>query len=122
MKKSLVLLALVASGVSAASAAAQSAPVSTVTSGSVEERLDQLERIIDARNAAQMRLLNDVQGLKDEVAELRGVTEEHAYQLEQLLQRQREIYQEIDRRLATQSSSGGSSSVNAATTTVTTQQ
>lgn len=50
-----------------------------------------------------MNLLNQVNMLQEEVAELRGVTEEHAFQLEQLLTRQRELYQEIDRRLANQS-------------------
>lgn len=85
-------------------ALAVQAPVASVSSGSMEERLDQLERVIDARNSAQMNLLNQVNMLQEEVAELRGVTEEHAFQLEQLLTRQRELYQEIDRRLANQSS------------------
>lgn len=84
-------------------ALAVQAPVASVSSGSLEERLDQLERVIDARNSAQMNLLNQVNMLQEEVAELRGVTEEHAFQLEQLLTRQRELYQEIDRRLANQS-------------------
>lgn len=76
------------------------APVQRLGSGSIEERLNQLERVMDARNAAQMALLEQMNTLQNEVAELRGRTEEHAYQLEQILQRQREIYQELDRRLA----------------------
>jgi len=113
MKKSLALLALMVAG---SAVAADPVPVSSVTSGSLEERLDQLERVIEARNNSQMRLLNDVRGLQDELADLRGITEEHAYQLEQLLQRQREIYQEIDRRLAAQPASSVASSAPAVST------
>ncbi|MRJ41211.1 MULTISPECIES: tol-pal system protein YbgF [Idiomarina] len=96
MQKTLLVLALLIPGVLHAQA-----PVSKLGSGSVEERLAQLERVMDARNAAQMALLDQMGQLQDEVANLRGTTEEHAYQIEQILQRQREIYQEIDRRLAT---------------------
>lgn len=95
MQKLCLVLAFVLPGVVFAQA-----PVSKLGSGSVEERLEQLERVMDARNAAQMALLDQMASLQDEVADLRGKTEEHAYQLEQILQRQREIYQEIDRRLA----------------------
>src|SRR5690554_5925673 len=97
MQKALLVLALLIPGVLHAQA-----PVSKLGSGSLEERLNQLERVMDARNAAQMALLDQMSQLQDEVAELRGKTEEHAYQIEQILQRQREIYQEIDRRLASQ--------------------
>lgn len=95
MQKAILVLALLIPGVLHAQA-----PVSKLGSGSIEERLNQLERVMDARNAAQMALLDQMAQLQDEVAELRGKTEEHAYQLEQILLRQREIYQEIDRRLA----------------------
>ncbi|MGQ4276369.1 tol-pal system protein YbgF [Pseudidiomarina sp. E22-M8] len=95
MQKLILVVALLIPGVLFAQA-----PVSKLGSGSVEERLEQLERVMDARNAAQMALLDQMSTLQDEVADLRGRTEEHAYQLEQILQRQREIYQEIDRRLA----------------------
>lgn len=95
MHKTLIALALLVSG-----AAFAQAPVQKLGSGSIEERLAQLERVMDARNKAQMALLDQLSTLQNEVADLRGKTEEHAYQLEQILQRQREIYQEIDRRLA----------------------
>ncbi len=95
MQKLSIVLALLIPGVVFAQA-----PVSKLGSGSIEERLNQLERVMDARNAAQMALLEQMNSLQNEVAELRGRTEEHAYQLEQILQRQRDIYQELDRRLA----------------------
>ncbi len=97
MQKVTLVLAFLIPGVLHAQA-----PVSKLGSGSLEERLGQLERVMDARNAAQMALLDQMGLLQDEVADLRGRTEEHAYQIEQILQRQREIYQEIDRRLAVQ--------------------
>lgn len=116
MQKALLVLALLIPGVLHAQA-----PVSKLGSGSLEERLNQLERVMDARNAAQMALLDQMGQLQDEVADLRGKTEEHAYQIEQILQRQREIYQEIDRRLAAQPQAQpavSSTSAPADTTTV----
>src|SRR5690554_1961481 len=97
MQKAILVLAFLIPGVLLAQA-----PVSKLGSGSLEERLNQLERVMDARNAAQMALLDQMAQLQDEVADLRGKTEEHAYQIEQILARQREIYQEIDRRLTAQ--------------------
>lgn len=77
------------------------APVSGLSSSSdVEQRLSQIERMLEARSGAQLEMLNQLNSLQQDVAELRGITEEHAYRLEQLLQRQRELYQEIDRRFS----------------------
>lgn len=71
----------------------------TVRSGSVSERLAALERVVEARAAAQLAMQQQLETLLNEVSELRGTTEEHSYKLEQILQQQRDIYQEIDRRL-----------------------
>jgi len=38
--------------------------------------------------------------LQQELNELRGITETHNYRLDQMLQRQRELYQEIDKRFS----------------------
>jgi len=67
--------------------------------GSVSERLAALERVVDARASAQLEMQQQLESLLTEVSELRGSTEEHSYKLEQILQQQRDIYQEIDRRL-----------------------
>lgn len=67
--------------------------------GTMEQRLAALERIVEARAEAQIRMQQQLQLLLDEVSELRGVTETHSYQLEEIIQRQRDIYQEIDRRV-----------------------
>lgn len=69
-------------------------------SGTVEQRIATLERIVEARTEAQLRMAQQLQLLLDEVSDLRGVTETHTYQLDEILQRQRDIYQEIDRRVS----------------------
>jgi tol-pal system protein YbgF len=68
--------------------------------GSLEQRLATLERIVEARTEAQLRMAQQLQTLLDEVSELRGVTETHSYQIDEILQRQRDLYQEIDRRVS----------------------
>lgn len=84
----------------APAAAIAQAPVSSLSdsASSLEQRLATIERMMDARQGAQLQLMDQLSTLQQDVAELRGITEEHEYRLEQLLQRQREIYQEIDRR------------------------
>ena len=68
--------------------------------GSVEERLAALERVVEARASAQLEMQQQLQTLLDEVSELRGTTEVHNHKLEEILQQQRDIYQEIDRRVS----------------------
>ncbi|MCT6700041.1 tol-pal system protein YbgF [Rheinheimera sp. 4Y26] len=80
---------------------------SSSRSGSVEERLSALERVVEARAAAQLQMQQQLQTLLDEVSELSGKTEMHSYKLEEILQQQRDIYQEIDRRMGGQ---GGAAS------------
>jgi tol-pal system protein YbgF len=70
-----------------------------VRGGSVSDRLTALERLVEARSSAQLAMQQQLESLLTEVSELRGTTEEHSYKLEQILQQQRDIYQEIDRRL-----------------------
>ena len=96
MKKTLLAVSLLVPGLALAQA-----PVSGLSSsGDVEKRLEQIERMLEARSSAQLNMMDQLNSVQQDVAELRGITEEHAYQLEQLLQRQRELYQEIDRRFS----------------------
>lgn len=67
--------------------------------GTLEQRLATLERVVEARAQGQIQMQQQLQILLDEVSQLRGATETHAYQLEEMLQRQRDLYQEIDRRV-----------------------
>ena len=88
--------------------AAEPAPVIEVTAGTVasgttsslSEQLGSLERKLDARNRAQVNVQRQLDELQNEVNELRGITELHTYQLSQVLDRQRELYQELDRRVS----------------------
>tara|TARA_R110000737_G_scaffold16177_1_gene33298 strand:- start:120 stop:881 length:762 start_codon:yes stop_codon:yes gene_type:complete len=87
--------------------AAEPAPVIEVNAGtltngaqlSLSEQLVSLERKLDARNRAQVNVQRQLDELQNEVNELRGITELHTYQLSQVLERQRELYQELDRRV-----------------------
>lgn len=63
------------------------------------ERLTILERTISARNESQQVIQVQLDEMQLEVNELRGAVELHTHKLEQILQRQRELYLEIDRRV-----------------------
>lgn len=75
------------------------APVTDLNDNSMEKRLAVLERIVDSRTDMQLRLQQQFDNMQDEVSELRGTLELHNHQLEQILERQRELYLEIDRRI-----------------------
>jgi tol-pal system protein YbgF len=79
----------------------QSAPVISInqSASSLMEQLQLLERKLDARNKAQVVIQQQLDDLQNEVNELRGVTELHSHQLSQVIERQRELYQELDRRV-----------------------
>lgn len=64
---------------------------------SLGERIDMLERAMDARGQSQIEMSQQVDSLQNELAELRGVSEEHNHKLSQILERQRELYQELDK-------------------------
>lgn len=57
-------------------------------------------RVTQNQNRALNVMQQQIDDLQTEISELRGVTEEQAYTISQILQRQRELYQELDRRLA----------------------
>ncbi|GAA6205398.1 MULTISPECIES: tol-pal system protein YbgF [Thalassotalea] len=107
MKLNKVLFGITFAAITHTVMAAEPAPVVDVTRGntsfkslSIQERLDQLERKLDARNRAQINVQRQLDELQNEVNELRGVTELHTHQLSQVLERQRELYQELDRRVS----------------------
>lgn len=94
--------------------------IQTPKYASTADRIAALERIVEARANAQVAMQQQVSALLDEVSELRGVTEMHSYKLEEILQQQRNIYQEIDRRLGSGASSGSTTSAPTASVTPTT--
>jgi tol-pal system protein YbgF len=64
---------------------------------SVQERLDSIERKLDARGLIDM--LNRIEQLQQDLQKLRGQVEVQAHTLEEMQRRQREQYLDIDRRL-----------------------
>lgn len=88
---SLALTGLVVAGQLPVTSYAQSESDDTAT------RLDILERQVQARQEGMSRMNRLLNRLEGEISELRGVAEEHGYQIEQILERQRDLYQEIDR-------------------------
>jgi tol-pal system protein YbgF len=75
-------------------------PYTSASSQTTAQQLINLERKLDARNRAQVNVQRQLDELQNEVNELRGVTELHTHQLSQVLNRQRELYQELDRRVS----------------------
>jgi len=102
MKPKFILAAMILSGSTQVLAAP--APVSDVAANSsaskVESRLAALENMIKTRNLLQVELQQQIEVLQDEVNQLRGTTEEQGYKIEKMLQRQRELYQEIEDRVS----------------------
>lgn len=116
MKLSSLLLAVLM-GATVPAANAQ-APVSSVngSSGSLESRMERMERLFEARGEQQNRMNRQLNQLQREVSELRGITEEHAHQLGEVLERQRDLYQEIERRMSEVRSNGGNSASGTSST------
>lgn len=75
---------------------------STASSGgnkSLEQRITILERMVESRTEMQHRLQTQIDTMQGEIDELRGAVEVHTNQLEKVLERQRELYLEIDKRV-----------------------
>ncbi|MDP2560256.1 tol-pal system protein YbgF [Psychrobium sp. 1_MG-2023] len=67
---------------------------------SPEQRIASLEQMIKQKNRVQVEMQQHIDTLQQELNELRGTTETQDHRLNQVLQRQRELYQELD-KLAT---------------------
>ena len=74
--------------------------LSSQASDSLSQQLATVERKLDSRNRAQVNIQRQLDDMQTQVNELRGVTELHTHQLSQVLERQRELYQELDRRVS----------------------
>lgn len=96
MKRTLAISLL---GLYGAAVIAAPAPVTDVTSSSSEQRITELERKFSTRTEAQHRQQEQLDVMQNEVNELRGAIEVQNYQLEKILERQRELYLEIDKRI-----------------------
>ena len=104
MKLKRVLFGLVTSASVISTLALAKAPVveinaNTIDSEVLTKQVAALSRKLDSRNKVQAKMQLQLEQLQNEVNELRGVTELHSHQLEQVLERQRDLYKEIDRRV-----------------------
>ncbi|AXF75273.1 cell division protein CpoB [Erwinia tracheiphila] len=89
-------------GVAAPWVASAQASISNVGSGSVEDRVTTLERISNAQGQLVQQLQQQLSDTQRDIDSLRGQIQENQYQLNQLTERQKNIYQQLD----TLSSSG----------------
>ncbi|MDT8384375.1 MAG: tol-pal system protein YbgF [Gammaproteobacteria bacterium] len=74
-----------------------SGDLSTSRSDFLEKRIEKLERLLE--NQTLVDLVMRMDGLQNEIQQLSGRTEEQAHNIEQLKNRQRDLYLDIDRRL-----------------------
>lgn len=86
-------------------------PISNVGSGSIEDRVGQLERISNAHSQLLTQLQQQLADTQHDIDSLRGQIQENQYQLDQVVERQKQIYQQIDSL-----SSGGAKGGAAVTT------
>ena len=96
--------------------AAAQAPVYEAGSGSLEDRVTRLERMMEARNQLLTETQQQLMSLQGEMDQLRGSLERSEYQLNQAVERQRQLYQELDNV-----SAQNKQAADAATTDVTAQ-
>ncbi|WP_371189074.1 tol-pal system protein YbgF [Thalassotalea maritima] len=107
MKSYKLLLSLAVAASAPVALAAQPAPVLDINNeqpltadATPPADVETLQRMLQSRNRALIDMQRHIDELQTEVSELRGITEEQAYTINQILQRQRELYREIDRRMA----------------------
>ncbi len=67
---------------------------------SVEQRLQYLEQQVETRGKLQADMNMQLVALQREVKELRGLVEEHQFKLQQIQERQRDLYRDIENRLS----------------------
>lgn len=83
-------------GIAAPWAAFAQAPISSVGSGSVEDRVTQLERISNAHSQLLTQLQQQLQDNQTDIDSLRGQIQENQYQLKQAVERQKQIQTQLD--------------------------
>ncbi len=83
-------------GIAAPWAAYAQAPISSVGSGSVEDRVTQLERISNAHSQLLTQLQQQLSDNQSDIDSLRGQIQENQYQLNQVVERQKQILLQID--------------------------
>ncbi|MFO6422951.1 tol-pal system protein YbgF [Motilimonas sp. KMU-193] len=98
--KTAMLMAVISTSYHAFAAAPVKDVRAAGASGDLETRLATLERMLDARNQMQFDIQQQLNQLQREMNTLTGTIEKQNYKIEQIQTRQRELYQEIDTKLA----------------------
>ena len=80
----------------------------------IEQRLENIERLL--QNQSLLDMLQQIQRLQQEVTNLRGQLEVNNYELENLKEKQRKLYNDIDNRLQQLAGQGQSTDSNMETT------
>lgn len=81
-----------------------SVPAAQARDGDLDQRVQRLEQMMQSRGL--MEMLTRLEQLQQEVQRLRGDVEVQGHDLEQLRQRQRDLYLDVDRRLQRLESAG----------------
>ncbi|ABN61257.1 MULTISPECIES: tol-pal system protein YbgF [Shewanella] len=92
MKRAVLITAMF---LGAGAAVAAPAPVEDIAGGSGDDRLARIERIVKSRQQSELDMQRRLDTLQQEVLDLRGLTEQQNYQIEQMQQRQRQLYDEL---------------------------
>jgi tol-pal system protein YbgF len=76
------------------------APVNDVTTAGsnsdINKQLNDIKRLLESRNRMQIRLQNQLTGLSDELSQIKGDMEQFDYKINQIENRQRNLYQLIE--------------------------
>ncbi len=89
---SLTLLVSVAN-----SAFAAPTPVSEIGNTGSETDIQYLKRLLDNRTRVQLQMQQQMDDMAAEINELRGTIEKNSYDMQQMLERQRQLFIELDR-------------------------
>ncbi|MFM2478285.1 tol-pal system protein YbgF [Celerinatantimonas sp. MCCC 1A17872] len=65
-----------------------------------EQRIARLERMFNARSSSQLQIRQQLNQLSDRLAQINGQIEQQQHQIAQIVKRQRDLYQELERRLS----------------------
>lgn len=95
-RRYLLSLSLLVGAAAPFGAAHAQASISSVGSGSVEDRVTQLERISNAHSQLLTQLQQQLSANQSDIDTLRGQIQESQYQLGQIQERQRQILLQID--------------------------
>ncbi len=117
-RQSLLALSLLVGVAAPLGAAHAQASISSVGSGSVEDRVTQLERISNAHSQLLTQLQQQAADNQTDIAQLRGQIQESQYQLNQVVERQKQILLQIEElkggNAGQQQGSGGAQNQGAA--------